>query len=113
MDESAHPNKPDPEPPTPEVDQLLKMIELQTEAHRVRRGGAPAPFQSVSFRWGSIVVVVIFALGSIGVMEWILSQLPKPAAPAANVVPAIPVNSGTASSITGEKPGSAPNVFHN
>jgi hypothetical protein len=78
MDESAHANKPDPEPPTPEVAQLLKLIELQTAAQRSRHAGRPTIFEGVSFRYGSLIVIVVFALGSVGIMEWVLSQLPRP-----------------------------------
>ncbi len=79
MDESTHRNKPDPEPPTPEVDQLLKLLEVQAAA---RRGERPAPlsipFQGVSFRYGSLVVIILFCLGSVAAMEWMVSQLPRP-----------------------------------
>jgi hypothetical protein len=91
MDERPDPSKPAPEEPTPEVAQLLRLIELQTAAQRERRSGAPKPLQGVSFRYGSLVVIIVFALGSVGLMEWVLSQLPKPPQPAASVAPAFSV----------------------
>jgi len=86
-DESAHPSKPDSETPTPEVAQLLKMVDLQAAALRQRHAGPPKALQGASFRYGSLVLIVVFALGSIAAMEWMLSQLPKPmhsSAPPAN-----------------------------
>ena len=105
MDESDHPNNQSLEPPTPEVAQLLRMLEVQREALRGRhpergpkglQGGSG--LQGVSFRWGSIAVIVIFALGSIGVMEWIVSQLPKPPARNAVVAPGQPTGDVVAGS---------------
>jgi hypothetical protein len=78
MDESAHSNKPPVEPPTTEVDQLLKLLDLQAAAWRGRRAPAHSPFQSPSFRYGSLIAITIFAFASLAVMEWLLSQMPKP-----------------------------------
>ena len=92
-DECAHPSKPDPETPTPEVAQLLKLLELQAAAmrqHGRQRTGKASAFQGASFRYGSLILIVVFALGSVAAMEWMLSQLPKPPAhapPAASVSP--------------------------
>jgi hypothetical protein len=89
MDENAHPNSPSPEPPTPEVAQILRMLELQTTALRNQRGtplaAMPQAFRGISFRWASIIVILLFAFGSIAAMEWIVSQLPKPPPPAAPI----------------------------
>ncbi len=96
MDESAHRNKPEPGTPTPEVAQLLKMLDIQTAALRKDRAtrepkrleGLKA-LQGDSFRYGSLILIVVFALGSVAAMEWMLSKLPKPvegnAKPAASV----------------------------
>ena len=91
MDESAHPNKPPVEPPTPEVDQLLKMLEVQAA---LRRGGrergaaAGSGFQTPTFRYGSLIAIAVFTFGSLGLLEWLLSQMPKPAHSAGTLVPA-------------------------
>ena len=70
----------------PEAAQLLKMLESQTAAQRGRRQmAAPAGLRSDAFRYGSLIAIVVFGLGSIGLMEWFLSQLPKPPHPAAAV----------------------------
>ncbi|HEX4083951.1 MAG TPA: hypothetical protein VHY22_03490 [Chthoniobacteraceae bacterium] len=71
------------ESPTPEVAQLLRLLELQTSARRGKRTGAPRSLQGGAFRYGSLVVIVVFAVGAIGMMEWMVSQLPKPAGQAA------------------------------
>jgi hypothetical protein len=91
MDENAHPTKQNPEPPTPEVDELVRLLEIQAAAQRNRRGATPKGLQGVSFRLGSLIVIVVFALGSIGVMEWMISQLPKPESRDAVVAPAAPI----------------------
>jgi hypothetical protein len=76
MDESAQSN---PTPATPEAAQLLKMLDLQTAARRGQATpGLPKALQGASFRYGSLVLIVIFTLGSVGMMEWFVSQLPKP-----------------------------------
>ena len=82
MDESDHTTKPAEQPPTPEVAQLLKIIELQTQAQRDRLAAMPQAYRGSSFRYGSLIAIVIFAVGSIGAMEYVISQLPKPAQPA-------------------------------
>jgi hypothetical protein len=94
MDESAHPSKPDPETPTPEVAQLLKLLDLQSAARRGPRGLAPKGIQGDCFRYGSLIAIVIFALASVWVMEWMVCQLPKPKAAvhtSSTPLPAIPV----------------------
>ncbi|MGA3171215.1 MAG: hypothetical protein ABSE62_09385 [Chthoniobacteraceae bacterium] len=78
MDESDHTTKPAQEPPTPEVAQLLKMIEFQTQAQRDRLAALPRAYRGSSFRYGSLIGIVIFAIGSIVAMEYVVSQLPKP-----------------------------------
>jgi hypothetical protein len=95
MDENKEPTKPAAGQPTPEVDQLIKMLELQTALQRSKRAGMPAMPQGMSFRWVSIVAVLIFALGSVAFMEWMISQLPKPpGSGAANVTPGMSVPGG-------------------
>jgi hypothetical protein len=83
MDQSDHTTKPEAAPPTPEVAQLLKLIEMQTAAQRDRLAALPKAYRSNSFRYGSLVIIVVFALGSVAVMEWMISQLPKGNQPAA------------------------------
>ena len=90
MDESAHPTKPTPATQTPEVEQLLRLIELQTAAQRERRLGVPSALQGASFRWGSLIGIIIFAIGSVVMMEWMVSQMPKPAGVATSAAPAEP-----------------------
>ena len=77
MHESDDSTKPDAAPPTPEVAQLLKIIEMQTAAQRERLAAMPKAYRSNSFRYGSLIAIVVFAIGSVGAMEWIISQLPK------------------------------------
>ena len=89
MDEDAHPNKPPAEPPTPEVAELLRMLEIQAAARRVRHAPAASRFGTGSFRYGSLIIIVLFAFGSMGLLEWLLSQMPKPARPPAIAVPAL------------------------
>ena len=83
MDESADPSKAVAESPTPEVAQLLRLLEMQTAAQRERRTALPKSLQGSAFRYGSLVIIVVFAIGSIALMEWVISQLPKPSAPVA------------------------------
>ena len=74
----------------PEVAQLLKLLELQAAAARSdRRAAMPRVFQGVSFRYGSLIVIVLFAFGSVGLMEWMLSQLPRPAHSTGTALPSI------------------------
>jgi hypothetical protein len=94
MEENADPNKPPLEPPTPEVAQLLKMLDLQASARRQRRAPAPSAFQTDSFRYGILIAIVVFALGSLGALEWLLSQMPKPAHPAGAVPSGVSVPAG-------------------
>lgn len=97
MDESAHPNKPSDEPPTPEVAELLRMLEIQAAARRDRRVPAPRLVGTGTFRYGSLIIIVIFAVGSLGLLEWLLSQMPKPAHPAAIAAPALEAPGGNGS----------------
>ena len=89
-DESAQPSKLDAETPTPEVAQLLKLLDLQAAALREQRTGKVRTIRGDSFRYGSLLLIVIFAVGSVAAMEWMLSQLPKSPhpPPAASVTPA-------------------------
>jgi hypothetical protein len=98
MDESANATRPGPETPTPQINQLnqvdqvaqlLRLIELQAAAERNRRPLMPVSLRGVSFRWGSLIAIIIFAIGSVIVMEWMLSQIPRP--------PAHPANAGQVS----------------
>ena len=91
MDENDDPSKAVAESPTPEVAQLLRLLEMQSAAQREKRAALPKSFQGGTFRYGSLVVIVVFALGSIAIMEWVISQLPKPTAPLAPAsAPAVP-----------------------
>ena len=88
MEENDEGNNPTEERPTPEVAQLLKILELQS-AGRQRPHARANPLQASSFRYGSLVVIVVFAFGSLGLLEWFLSSLPKPHHPiAASPTPA-------------------------
>jgi hypothetical protein len=78
MDENDELNNPTGETPTPEVAQLLKILEIQSAA-RQRRAAPANPLQSSSFRYGSLVIITVLAFGSLGMLEWFLSALPKPA----------------------------------
>jgi len=89
MDEKADPTRPTLEQPTPEVAQLLRLLELQSAARRERQPLVPKSFHGATFRWGSLIAIIIFAIGSIVVMEWMLAQLPRPVSHAA-VTPASP-----------------------
>jgi len=82
MKESGHPTNSTGVPTTPEMDQLLNTLELQAAALRRRSARAGGALQSTAFRYGSLVAIIIFAFGSLGVLEWLLSQMPKPARPA-------------------------------
>jgi hypothetical protein len=77
MDENEDANKPKLEKPTPEVAQLLKILEVQSAARRGRH--APSLFQVPAFRYGILVVIVVLTFGSLALLEWFLSQLPRPA----------------------------------
>jgi hypothetical protein len=78
MEENADPNKPHSEPPTPDVAQLLKILDIQASARRERRGAAQSALQTPAFRYGVLIAIVVFAFGSLGILEWFLSQLPRP-----------------------------------
>jgi hypothetical protein len=84
MDESAHLNKPQVEPTTPEMAQLLKLLEAQTEALRLRQGARRGVRDKSSFRYGGLIAIAIFGFGSLGMLQWFLSQIPKPVHPVAN-----------------------------
>jgi hypothetical protein len=77
-EENGQPTKPEADSPTPEVAQLLKLLEAQSAMLRTRAPGMPTAFQGASFRYGSLVAIMVFALGSVGVMEWMVSSLPRP-----------------------------------
>jgi hypothetical protein len=87
MDEST--NKPAGEPPTPEVAELLRLLEVQAAARRQRRVAAPSRLGAGSFRYGSLIIIVCFAFGSLGLLEWLLSQMPRPAHPPGTAAPAV------------------------
>jgi len=115
MDENPDPTKPEAEEPTPEVARLLKLIELQTAAIRSRgeQGGRgsvlPKAFRGVSFRYGSLILIVVFAFGSVAVMEWLVSQIPRPAHSSAAVPPSLSTpgaKTGNPSPVPQEKPDS-------
>jgi hypothetical protein len=89
MDENDEPNNPARETPAPEVEKLLKILELQSAGRR-----RPALAPSSSFRYGSLLAIAIFAFGSLGMLEWFLSSLPKPHPVPAP--PGQPVKTGTA-----------------
>jgi hypothetical protein len=95
MDENDEPNKPTDGTPAPEVAQLLKILEIQSAAQH-RRAAAGNPLQTSSFRYGSLLVIVIFTFGSLGLMEWFLSSLPKPAHTTSSLATPQPVKTGTA-----------------
>lgn len=78
MDERAHPIKPRGETPTPEVAHLLTVLDLEAAARRARRSSPSSLLQTPTFRYGSILAIVVFSLGSLGLLEWFLSQMPKP-----------------------------------
>ncbi len=99
MDESDHANKPPGEPPTPEVAELLRMLELQTAARRERLLTTPSRFGTGTFRYGSLIIIVLFALGSLGLLEWVLSQIPKPARAAGAATPAAMAVPGSKGSV--------------
>jgi hypothetical protein len=91
MDEGADRNKADPETTTPEVDRLLKMLELQAAARQSGRMGPPGMLRGIPFRYGSLIIIVIFTAASLGALEWILATLPKPVhRPGAAAVAATP-----------------------
>jgi hypothetical protein len=77
MEEKTDPNKPPVEKPTPEVAQLLKILDIQAASRRTRR--PPSAFQAPAFRYGILIAIVVFTFASLGILEWFLSQLPKPA----------------------------------
>jgi hypothetical protein len=80
MEENDDLNKPPEEPPTPDVARLLKILDLQA-AQRPRR--EPSAMQAPAFRYGILIAIVVFAFGSLGILEWLLSQIPRPAHPPA------------------------------
>jgi hypothetical protein len=93
MDESDDPNKPSGEPPTPEVAELLRILEAQTAARRQRHLPTPSVFGSGTFRYGALIVIVVFAFGALGLLEWLLSQMPRPAHGADGIPGAMAVRS--------------------
>jgi hypothetical protein len=107
MDESAHPNQPSGETPTPEVAHLLKMLELEAAMRRERRGSSASMLQTSSFKYGSLIAIAIFAFGSLGLLEWFLSQMPKPVRTTGTAAPGISANAGAMTGGTGNPAGSA------
>ena len=75
MEENANANKPTGDEPTSEVARLLKMLETQRAA-RPERG--PSGLQTPAFRYGALVAIAVFGFGSLGLLEWFLSQIAKP-----------------------------------
>ena len=66
------------EEPTPEVARLLKILEMQRAAHRERGLRTPSAMQTPAFRYGVLIAIGVFAFGSLGVLEWVLSQIERP-----------------------------------
>ncbi len=58
------------------------MLDAQASARREARAPAASPFRTDGFRYGILIAIVVFAFGSLGILEWLLSQLPRPAHPA-------------------------------
>ena len=101
MDDDAHTSKPSGEPPTPEVAELLRMLEIQAAARRVRHAPAASRFGTGSFRYGSLIIIVLFAFGSLGLLEWLLSQMPKPAHPQPIPAPSLATPEAKGSAVSG------------
>jgi hypothetical protein len=87
MDESRNATSSPAASTTPGVEELLKVIEAQTAARRGRRRAAANPLQSSTFRYGSLVAIAVFAFGSLGMLEWFLSSVPRPAHVAPQAAP--------------------------
>jgi hypothetical protein len=71
-------NKPHAEEPTPEVARLLRILEMQSAARRDRGVQGPSGLQTPAFRYGVLIAIAVFGFGSLGVLEWVLSQFPRP-----------------------------------
>lgn len=91
MEENA--NKPNGEEPTPEVARLLKILDAQRPTRRER---APSALQTPAFRYGALIAIAALAFGALGLLEWFLSQIERPAHPGAG----------------GLAPGATPGVLH-
>lgn len=78
MDENSEPTKPSAETPTTEVAQLMKILDAQRGIRLEHSEGQGMP-RGDAFRYGSLVVIVVFAFGSVMVMDWMVTQLPRPA----------------------------------
>ena len=87
--ETTSPAQPEP---TPEVDRLLKILEIQSAASRERF--RPSPLQTNSFRYGALIAIAVFAFGALGILEWFLSQLPHPTHAATPVSTPVGAQSG-------------------
>ena len=92
MEKDGDPNS--PTPPTPEVDaeRLLKALEIQMAAKRARPEAVSSDYNLVSFRYWSLIVIVVGTLVSVAIMEYFVSQLPRPrhAQPAPSATPGRP-----------------------
>jgi hypothetical protein len=96
MEENTDPNKPSGEPPTPDVAAMLRALEREAAARRERRGAVSSPFQTGAFRYGILIAIVVFAFAALGVLEWMLSQIPRPAHPSGTPAPAMASPGGSA-----------------
>jgi hypothetical protein len=76
MEENA--NKPDGNEPAPEVARLLKILDAQRAARPQR---APSALQTPAFRYGALIAIAVFTFGTLGLLEWFLSQIERPAHP--------------------------------
>jgi hypothetical protein len=108
MDESDEPKHLPPEPPTPEVDALIKMLEIQAALRRERRIPAPSAFQAPSFRYGILIAIIVITFGSLWALEWVLSQIPRPPHPAAAAAPAATVAIAKTGTLPGGPAGKPP-----
>ena len=77
MNENADVIQKDADAPTPDVTRLLQVLEAQAAALN-KSAGPNKGLRGASFRYGSLIAIVVFALGSVAIMEWMISQLPKP-----------------------------------
>jgi len=78
MDESAQRPTATPAPSQADAAQLLKMLDVQAAALRGRQEGGLRALQGNGFRYGSLIAIIVFVIGSVAAMEWMISQLPKP-----------------------------------
>lgn len=105
MDERAERTKPLGAQPAPDMEQLLRMLEAQRTAGK-GKAGAAAGFRHPMVRYGALAGIVVFALGSVGLMEMFLSQIQRPVRTGA-ISPALPgtaMQTGTSSAASQQKP---------